>query len=582
MAFLSHKYTGSCSGFSLPIFKNPLHLTKSFDILYAMWKQNLLCDVTICVGNKSIEAHRAILASSSPYFYAMFTGEMSESKQNCIVLKEVDAYALELLIGYCYSGEVQVTEENVQALLPAASLLQLTDVLAACCDFLKAKLHPTNCLGVMRFADVHNCKELVSAAHLYTEQFFSEVATSEEFLQLENHQLIDFISSDRLKVSSEENVFESVIAWISYNPSQRDQFLPDLMQHVRLPLLARDYLVDRVAAEPLIKKSFACKDFLIEAMKYHLLPRPQRLFLQTPRTRSRIPGIPKILYVVGGQAPKAIPSVECYDLQLERWYSAADMNSRRCRAGVAVLNGVIYAAGGFNGALRVRSVDSYNPQKDEWCSVASMEARRSTLGVAVLNGLLYAVGGFDGTTGLCSCEVYDPITNEWRLLANMGVRRSSVGVGVLNGYIYAVGGYDGASRQCLSSVEKYDPVKNEWQFVPDMTVRRSGPGVCVLGGFLYAVGGHDGPHVRKSVEYYNPDAQKWVTVSDMSLARRNAGVAAVDGFLYVVGGDDGTINLSSIEMYCFETDQWSLLPSQMSVGRSYAGVVIIDKSLHFM
>ncbi|XP_065653878.1 kelch-like protein 3 isoform X2 [Hydra vulgaris] len=491
MAFLSHKYTGSCSGFSLPIFKNPLHLTKSFDILYAMWKQNLLCDVTICVGNKSIEAHRAILASSSPYFYAMFTGEMSESKQNCIVLKEVDAYALELLIDYCYSGEVQVTEENVQ-------------------------------------------------------------------------------------------VFESVIAWINYDPSQRDQFLPDLMQHVRLPLLARDYLVDRVAAEPLIKKSFACKDFLIEAMKYHLLPRPQRLFLQTPRTRSRIPGIPKILFVVGGQAPKAIPSVECYDLQLERWYSAADMNSRRCRAGVAVLNGVIYAAGGFNGALRVRSVDSYNPQKDEWCSVASMEARRSTLGVAVLNGLLYAVGGFDGTTGLCSCEVYDPITNEWRLLANMGVRRSSVGVGVLNGYIYAVGGYDGASRQCLSSVEKYDPVKNEWQFVADMTVRRSGPGVCVLGGFLYAVGGHDGPHVRKSVEYYNPDAQKWVTVSDMSLARRNAGVAAVDGFLYVVGGDDGTINLSSIEMYCFETDQWSLLPSQMSVGRSYAGVVVIDKSLHFM
>lgn len=28
-----------------------------------------------------------------------------------------------------------------------------------------------------------------------------------------------------------------------------------------------------------------------------------------------------------------------------------------------------------------------------------MEARRSTLGVAVLNGSIYAVGGFDGTTG---------------------------------------------------------------------------------------------------------------------------------------------------------------------------------------
>ena len=32
--------------------------------------------------------------------------------------------------------------------------------------------------------------------------------------------------------------------------------------------------------------------------------------------------------------------------------------------------------------------------------VESMLSRRSTLGVAVLNGCLYAVGGFDGTNGL--------------------------------------------------------------------------------------------------------------------------------------------------------------------------------------
>ena len=78
------------------------------------------------------------------------------------------------------------------------------------------------------------------------------------------------------------------------------------MQHVRLLLLSRDYLVDRVETEPLIKQCFRCKDYLIEAMKYHLLSRTQRISLQTPRTKGRTPGMPKILYVVGGQAPKAI------------------------------------------------------------------------------------------------------------------------------------------------------------------------------------------------------------------------------------------------------------------------------------
>lgn len=47
----------------------------------------------------------------------MFTGEMSESKQNIVNIKEVDADALELLIEYCYTAEVKVTEENVQVII---------------------------------------------------------------------------------------------------------------------------------------------------------------------------------------------------------------------------------------------------------------------------------------------------------------------------------------------------------------------------------------------------------------------------------------------------------------------------------
>lgn len=134
--------------------------------------------------------------------------------------------------------------------------------------------------------------------------------------------------------------------------------------------------------------------------------------------------------VVGGQAPKAIRSVECYDFQEDRWYQVADLPSRRCRAGsqqfcafssllcfllhlvlplgmnvcplgVVFMAGKVYAVGGFNGSLRVRTVDVYDGLRDQWSSVPSMQERRSTLGAAVLGDLLYAVGGFDGSTGTC-------------------------------------------------------------------------------------------------------------------------------------------------------------------------------------
>ena len=45
----------------------------------------------------------------------------------------------------------------------------------------------------------------------------------------------------------------------------------------------------------------------------------------------------------------------------------------------------------------------------------------------------------------------------------------------------------------------------------------------------------------------------------------------MNGLLYVVGGDDGSCNLASVEYYNPVTDKWTLLPSNMSTGRSYAG-----------
>uniref|UniRef100_A0A7N8YM90 Kelch-like family member 3 n=1 Tax=Mastacembelus armatus TaxID=205130 RepID=A0A7N8YM90_9TELE len=461
---------------------------------------------------------------------------------------------------------------GICVLLPAASLLQLMDVRQVCCEFLQSQLHPTNCLGIRAFADLHTCTQLLSQAHAYAEQHFTEVVQGEEFVGLSLQQVCSLISSDKLTVSTEEKVFEAMIAWIKHDKPARVEFMPKLMEHVRLPLLSRDYLVQIVEEEALIKNSNTCKDFLIEAMKYHLLPADQRHLIKTDRTRPRTPiSIPKVMIVVGGQAPKAIRSVECYDFQEDRWYQVADLPSRRCRAGVVSIAGRVYAVGGFNSSLRERTVDVYDGGRDQWSAVMSMHERRSTLGAAVLGDLLYAVGGFNGSIGLSTVEAYNYKTNEWVYVASMNTRRSSVGVGVVDGKLYAVGGYDGASRQCLSTVEEYDPVADQWCYVADMSTRRSGAGVGVLGGQLYAAGGHDGPLVRKSVEVFNPQTNTWRLVCDMNMCRRNAGVCAINGLLYVIGGDDGSCNLSSVEFYNPAIDKWSLIPTNMSNGRSYAG-----------
>lgn len=162
--------------------------------------------------------------------------------------------------------------------------------------------------------------------------FLSEIIQYDEFFNLQHDQVAALVKSDRLTVQSEEKVYESVIGWIQFDDAERRKYLPELLEHVRLPLVAQDYLVLRVENEPLIKENLLCKDYIIEALKYHLLKNDAKNTLKSVRTIPRQPiGLPKILLVIGGQAPKAIRSVECYDLREEQWYQAAEMPSRRCR-----------------------------------------------------------------------------------------------------------------------------------------------------------------------------------------------------------------------------------------------------------
>lgn len=64
----------------------------------------------------------------------------------------------------------------MQELLAAADMIQLLDVVEACCDFLCRELHPSNALGILRFAEAHHCEELKQSALNFIHTNFSQVS----------------------------------------------------------------------------------------------------------------------------------------------------------------------------------------------------------------------------------------------------------------------------------------------------------------------------------------------------------------------------------------------------------------------
>ena len=77
----------------------------TFNELNLIRKRHELCDVVINVGTRKIFAHRVILAACSPYFRAMFTGELTESRQSEITIRDMDetgmaTYSMFLQFGF--------------------------------------------------------------------------------------------------------------------------------------------------------------------------------------------------------------------------------------------------------------------------------------------------------------------------------------------------------------------------------------------------------------------------------------------------------------------------------------------------
>ncbi|KAE9544774.1 hypothetical protein AGLY_000316 [Aphis glycines] len=550
-------------------YKNSSHMVGVLEVLQSLHKEKVLCDIRIETDDGTIIfGHKVVLISVSTYFREIFYG-LNERNIDHINIKELDSTVLQLLINYIYTGEIIITESNVKVLLAAANLLQLDYVKNVCAEFLQTRLDASNCLGIKEFADSYDCMELSTSSQTYIKNQFLEVIDNDEFLSLSSLEVIKLISCNDLLVSQEEKVFECVIHWVKYELDSRKDFLPELMEHVRLPLISKQYLLEKVVDEPLLKFSPKCYGYIIEALQFHLQPfKISQTIRSTPRQSISFPKVILMLYWF----QKKSSVIYWYD---NIWQPAPTM-SRRFKNGclTVIKDQFVLAVGGFLFGSKRQLVEmlDVSSQSPCWMPMMNMLVSRKYFGVGSLDNCVYAIGGHDGSNRLNSVEMFDTNTNRWQMVSSMSTKRSSHGVGVLNNLLYVVGGFDG--EEVLKSVECYDPCLDTWTLVATMSDYRCRCGVGVLDGILYAIGGYNISGCLKSVETYTPSSGVWTTIADMHFYRKCFGVVVLDGLLHVIGGcnNEGVV-LNSIEIYNPKTNTWSLKTLSRNVGQVYSGVV---------
>lgn len=264
--------------------------------------------------------------------------------------------------------------------------------------------------------------------------------------------------------------------------------------------------------------------------------------LPTPLIDPAAVGIGTHLYVVGGESANDCTftnGLEAYDPTADAWTAMTPMPTRRTQLGAGVLNGTLYAVGGFVGCgVTTNVVESYDPVANSWTALAPMPTARGTLGLGVANGKLYAIGGQTCCQLLDTVEVYNPTNNRWTTVSSMPTPRNFPAVAVVNGIIYAIGGST-QSGAVVGTVEAYDPVANTWTTRAPMPTPRYAVAAGVVNGIVYVVGGQapSGSNGQvNTVEAYNPALNTWFTVASMPTVRGDLGGGVVNNVLYAVGG----------------------------------------------
>lgn len=139
-----------------------------------------LCDVVLeSSDGAKFRVHKLVLASSSSYFQAMFTGEMLESTKDNIKL-DIDSHSLEVLIDFVYTNKVELKSlESAKAVLFCANMLLMHGVESVCSDFIGENVTSNNCFCIAEFAEMISSQELKKNVIDFMQDNFAEVVKKE-------------------------------------------------------------------------------------------------------------------------------------------------------------------------------------------------------------------------------------------------------------------------------------------------------------------------------------------------------------------------------------------------------------------
>ncbi|GBN00599.1 TD and POZ domain-containing protein 5 [Araneus ventricosus] len=150
--------------------------------LTSMYNERLFCDTKLRTDTETFPAHRNVLSARSPVFKKMFTTDMKEKAGECINVPDISSDTVRRMLQFLYTdctGDLEM--QSARDLYIASDKYDIASLKQRCSSFMNKNLCPANVCEVLVLADMHQDKNLESAAQEYVLTNDEEVFYSDEW-----------------------------------------------------------------------------------------------------------------------------------------------------------------------------------------------------------------------------------------------------------------------------------------------------------------------------------------------------------------------------------------------------------------
>ena len=461
--------------------------------------RHMFCDVTLTTNqsadnHQSVECHKLVLLSSSPYFISLLGTKDNEI--NIIDLSPASFNVVKEIIGFLYNGECSLRHSTLIETLETSVKWKLPLLTEECFTYMRKFKNMEYACRFYELSLKHRNIDAIYDMSHYIREHLSELSEGNHLVQLSLKAFCEIIQSDEVNVETEDVICATAMNLIE--KEQSDEDITKCLKLIRYEYLTPDCLFD-VTINKTIMKNEPQKSYLKRAHMYQYSKNGT-----PPLNTARFWGPRRqIAYINNNKQICCIPD-EQHIIMLAAPESIDDTTSLYSRGSTILFMSAHLDKQEYGRNIALASLSKPFHLK----SLPDLPVPVHGPGVVNTGTHIYVLGGANTTDGVlrCSMKVY---------------------------------------RLCL--------MMNEWEASPKVLSRVFRPVTVLHNQHLFVIGSYFDTGLSTKVQRYNIETSKWTFVKDLPLGVYNHHAAAVvyKNRITVVTG-------KQLMSYQQESDTWSV------------------------